>query len=77
MPWPISTCGMISVTSPCPSILMKAFGAKVAVSAAARIARSGTEKPNRNAVAADISRKPRRDRLEGSLGTEEEAREIM
>ena len=54
MPWPISTCGMISVTSPCPSILMKAFGAKVAASAAARIARSGTEKPNRKAAAADI-----------------------
>ena len=44
MPWPISTCGMISVTSPCRSILMKAFGAKVAVSAAARVARSGHRK---------------------------------
>jgi hypothetical protein len=56
---------------------MKAFGAKVGASAAARTGRRGTEKPNRKAVAADISRKPRRDRLEGSLGTEEEAREIM
>jgi len=56
---------------------LKAFGAKVAASAAARIVRSGTEKPNRKAVAADISRKPRRDRLGSSLGTEEEAREIM
>jgi hypothetical protein len=75
--WPISTCGMISVTSPYPSILMKAFGAKVAASAAARVARSGPEKPNRKAVAADISRKARRDRPGSSSGTEEEARETM
>ena len=51
MPWPISTCGMISVTSPCRSIRMKAFGAKVAASAARRRApRDGkTEQEGRGA----------------------------
>jgi hypothetical protein len=41
---------------------MNAFGAKPWVSAA-RIARCGAKKPSTNAVAADISRKPRRERF--------------